>query len=298
MSMGYPPRPAAVGAGCANHPERPADALCSRCGDFVCGACFRLAANGDVICNRCEESQPIREPLAWELRSELGVVDAWVKTLRGLFFSPIKTIERIDPHGSYGDAIWFVVTYAAALGVTLVAQTGAQFVAIGNFGNSGGGGFGANPLMSEGGVGIVVTLVAMLVLMPVFTVVGTFVNAGLLHLSAMIVGAGQNGYRATFRMLSYVGGLQICMAALFLLTAVGGVWHFYAYMAISLVAQLLQLGLWLYMSALWAFGLMEVHQTTIGRGGGALAVYFGGMFLLCCGFYALILLALLPASFR
>lgn len=298
MSMGYPPRPAAIGAGCANHPERPADTLCSRCGDFVCGACFQLAANGDVICNQCEESQPIREPLAWEQRSELGVVDAWVKTLRGLFFSPLETLKRIEPHGSYGDAIWFVLTYALALGVTLVAQTGAQFIAIGNLGGGGGGGgFGANPLMSEG-VGIVVTLVAMLVLMPVFTVIGTFVNAGLLHLSAMIVGAGQHGYRGTFRMVSYVGGLQVGIGVLFLLTAVVGVWHFYAYMAISLVSQLLQLGLWVTMWVLWAFGLKEVHQTTIGRGLGAVGVYFGGMILLCCGFYALILLALLPASFR
>lgn len=293
MGLGYPPTPATA-ASCANHPDRPAEALCSRCGDFVCGQCHRLGPTGDIFCTRCAENVTIREPLPWERRHELGVVEAYLQTMRGILFSPLETLKRIEPHGSYGDAIWFLLIYAVAVGIGISAQTVAQFMALSN--TPGFSRAETNPLFANSGAPLAIMVVGLLVVMPLFTLLGTFINAGMLHLAGMVVGAASNGYRATFRMLAYVGGLQMGVAALSLLTAIVGAWHMYAYLGISTLAQLVQLGLWVYMWVLWAFGLKEVHETTIGRGLGAVGAYFGGMILLCCGIYALTLLTILSAA--
>ena len=301
MGVGYGSRSqgGGMGATCANHTDRPADALCSRCGDFVCGACYTLSAQGDILCNGCSTSQLVREPLAWEEREELGVVNAYWETTKGILFRPFDYLKRIEPHGPYGPAIVFSMISSFILGVGMACQTGAQFVAMsGADQGSGFGGLGAggNPLMGEGLLAILGMMVGMVVVVPFINLGTSFITAGILHLAAMIVGAAQNGYRATYRMLAYLSALQVVMGALGLLTAVIGVWHVYAFMAMSVLSQLLQLGLGMYILVLWAFGLKEVHETTIGRGLGAVGVFFGLGIVTCCGFYALIILFVMTAA--
>lgn len=49
-----------TGARCAQHPELPAEAICSRCGSYVCARCHRTRRDGRASCESCLSREPAR----------------------------------------------------------------------------------------------------------------------------------------------------------------------------------------------------------------------------------------------
>lgn len=279
---------------CVRHPQSSATGTCLRCGDFICPTCTRTGREGEILCVSCaERNAPPAEPLEWERREELGFASAFWQTLKGSLTSPHTFFRKVDPFGSYRDAIYYAVL---CLGMSLVGtllSTGAQFGSSLLWQDSPWGGgqvFNDVPLW---GVGLGV--VGAVVLLPPLMLLGTFINAGLLHLACMVVGADSGGYKATYRLLAYSQGTNAVVGMVQVVVALLGVWHPIAYTVVSLFGSLAAMVFGLYTLVLQVFGIRDVHQVTTGRAFGAVAVLFGVGLLLVCGCYALMIFAVIGA---
>jgi hypothetical protein len=106
--------------------------------------------------------------------------------------------------------------------------------------------------------GIGVGSIALIVLVPVFILIGLFIGAAIIHLCLMIVGGANKPFEATFRVLAFsqgsTGPLQIIPVCGGL---IAGVW--------ALVVN--------------CIGLARAHETTTGRA--VLAVFLP--LVVCCG---------------
>jgi len=100
---------------------------------------------------------------------------------------------------------------------------------------------------------------ALIVALPILTVVSFFINAGLMHLALMIVGGNKNGFSATLRALCFASGPAIFNAVPFCGGMAAGIW--------TLILNVM--------------GLSGLHRVSIGRVIGAYAVLIFGSCCLC-----------------
>lgn len=98
----------------------------------------------------------------------------------------------------------------------------------------------------------------LLILTPVFVVIGVFIGSGILHLCLMLVGGAKQGFETTFRVVCYAGG---SVGPLLVIPFCGG-----------LIA-----GVW--RIVLECIGLARAHETDTGRA--VLAVLLP--MVICCG---------------
>jgi hypothetical protein len=98
-----------------------------------------------------------------------------------------------------------------------------------------------------------------LVIIPLISVVGFFVNAALFHLALMIVGGNKQGFTATLRALAFAQGPALFNVLPFCGSAIGGIW--------TLVLNVM--------------GLSALHRVGVGRVIGAYAVLLFGLCCLC-----------------
>jgi hypothetical protein len=136
---------------------------------------------------------------AWEHRQELGFLPAITQTVKGVLLDPATTFAAMKREGGLGNPLgydvlmsWigFIVAAAYNLGFqavmgTMTPRSQTQF----------------NP-MAWGAVAIV----AMIVLMPLFTVISAFIASGILHLSLMICQGAKQPFETTFRAHCYAMG--------------------------------------------------------------------------------------------
>ncbi len=247
---------------------------------------------GELYCARCASLTPsYDDPIPWEQRGEIGWGMGLWGTLRGVFFSPVETLRRIDPQGPWLDPILFLLITSTVVGLGVGVQMIGQTFSMGEA-------FGGAPTPFGAGetLGFTVGMgVGAFFLVPLGSLLGSFVTAGLLHLCAMIVGGAEGGYRGTWRVIAYINGIQVVTGLLMVLAGLGGFVHAYVYWGFYILSQLFSMGMGLYVLVLWVLGLREVHRTTTGRALGAVGIFFGAGFLLCCGAYALIVGAALFA---
>jgi len=100
----------------------------------------------------------------------------------------------------------------------------------------------------------------LIILAPIFVIIGVFIGAAILHLMLMIVGGAYNGFEATVRVVCYAQTAQLAGIIPFC----GGL--------ISMVWAII----------LYVFGLATAHRTTQGKA--VLAVLLP--VVLCCAFVA------------
>jgi len=193
------------------------------------------------------EATPVEKPgLPWENRSELGFFPALFDTVKGVLLEPGVTFERMR-----GDGIGGALLYAVILGtfggiVALVWQV--AFAAVGPLIDSS---------FSQGLEETLLSTAIFAVLMPAIVVLQQFIVAGVVHLCALVFGAGKHGFEATFRVISYSLGST---AILNIVPAFGGLAAF----VWGLVAAII--------------GMTRVHQTSGGRAAGAVLTPVA----LCC----------------
>jgi hypothetical protein len=102
--------------------------------------------------------------------------------------------------------------------------------------------------------------IGMIIVAPIFIVIGVFIGAAILHLMLMIVGGANSGFEATVRVVCYAQTAQLAGIIPFC----GGL--------ISLVWAII----------LYVIGLARAHRTTQGKA--VLAVLLP--VVLCCAFAA------------
>jgi hypothetical protein len=103
----------------------------------------------------------------------------------------------------------------------------------------------------------------MVLLAPIFVIIGVFIYAAILHLMLMIVGGAHNGFEATVRVVCYAQTAQLANIIPFC----GGI--------VALVWQII----------LFVIGFATAHRTTQGKA--ILAVVLP--LVLCCAFMAALL---------
>lgn len=273
-----------LGGVCANHPTNPATAICHRCGDFICGYCLRPSDTGQPTCPRCysDTSEGYRE-LAWEHPEEFGgPAAAFVHTLKRSMLAPSTFFTTVDPSGGYRAPILYALLCFGFVMVGSLASQAAQVAVVPEADEIG------TLIRDSPGIAVGIGL-GVLVLVPVFAVLGQFMMAGFIHVAAMVVGAANEGYEATFRVVNYAQGPQVLTGVVSLLVALLGVWHPVLFAILSALGGLVNMGVGFYFYVLIAYGIRDVHGTTMGRAIGTIGVLIGGSILLVCLTFALVM---------
>jgi len=177
------------------------------------------------------EKEIRRTDAPWENRNELGFLQGILQTLKGVLFSPEKFFKKLGCGSGIKEPLAFAL---------LAGSVGSMF------------GFFWQFLLLSGtllsiaksffGQSLSVGLIFLIVMVfiPVFVVINLFIYSGIIHVLMRIVGAGKNGFEATFRVMSYCHAAQIWVIIPFVGSWIGGIWQ--------LVVQII--------------GLREIHRTS------------------------------------
>ena len=190
-------------------------------------------------------SQP--EP-AWERMESMG---SMVESVKSVIGKPVTTFQAMPTQGGYAKPLKFYILLGWLTGAVAMFYQGAASL--------------INPSMMLGeevrhvsGPVLAAIFIGIVILMPLFLLIGAFFSAGLMHLGLMVVGGAKKPFETTFRALAYAS-------------------------ASTSIAQVIPLcGSTLYMVASIVYSviaLKEAHQTEIWRP----IVAFVIVFVLCCG---------------
>jgi hypothetical protein len=187
--------------------------------------------------------------LPWEHRQERGFFNAFIETLTMVLTRPADAFSVMKREGGLGEPLIYALIGGCVGGiVSFLFSLGLQ--SLGLFADRN------NGLAAMTGMGI--GSVAVIILLPVFVVVGLFVGSGIIHLCLMIVGGANHSFETTFRVFAFsqgsAGPLQIIPICGGLIS---GVW--------TLVCN--------------CIGLARAHETDTGRA--VLAVFLP--VIVCCG---------------
>src|SRR4029453_795230 len=195
------------------------------------------------------ETATARSGLPWEHRQERGFVNAFIETLAMVLTKPDQAFRTMKTEGGLAEPLIYALIGGCVGGiVSLLLSLGLQSMGL----------FAGQRDTFAALAGIGVGSIALIVLVPVFILIGLFIGAAIIHLCLMIVGGANKPFEATFRVLAFsqgsTGPLQIIPLCGGLIS---GVW--------ALVVN--------------CIGLARAHETTTGRA--VLAVFLP--LVVCCG---------------
>jgi hypothetical protein len=189
-----------------------------------------------------------RTGLPWEHRQERGFFNAFIETLTMVLTRPAEAFSVMKREGGLGEPLIYALI-GGCLGGIVSALFSLGFQSIGLFADK------SNNLAAMTGMGVGV---GMIILLPLFIVIGLFIGSGLVHLCLMIVGGANQPFETTFRVVAFTQGST---GPLQIVPICGGM--------ISLVWTLVCL----------CIGLSRAHETDTGRA--VLAVFLPA--IVCCG---------------
>jgi hypothetical protein len=195
------------------------------------------------------ETAAARSGLPWEHRQERGFANAFIETLAMVLTKPDLAFRTMKTEGGLAEPLIYALIGGCVGGiVSLLLSLGLQSMGLFT------GQRDAFTAMAGMGIG----MIALIVLVPVFIVIGLFIAAAIVHLCLMIVGGANKSFETTFRVLAFshgsTGPLQIIPVCGGL---IAGVW--------ALVVN--------------CIGLARAHETITGRA--VLAVFLP--LVVCCG---------------
>lgn len=248
---------------CARHPDRVAETVCPRCGNFTCGECN---PDGRSLCPSCLALGEVQSagytPTPWERRAELGFFQGLFQTFKKTLLEPATFWPSVPPDGPMGDALVYSWLLAAATAILTIPMTWLNFAQMQTSMKDLSSAmsqmkeiaelferFGEAPLLFAIGVAVFTIL---------FFPVGLVIGAGLTTLGGMLFGANDRGFNATFRAVAYAQAPNV-----FSLVPVAG----------PLVATV-----WTVVSEVWA--IKDMQKTSVMRAIGA--VLWFAVFTCCC----------------
>ncbi len=197
---------------------------------------------------------PSAAPLIpWEDPARTGFFDRFVETIKLLATAPADAFARMPTTGGIGKPLTFAIIVGwigmaiYALWMLLFSGMSLPFMDQSQLGDAG--------AMFGLSAGITIMLV---VLAPIFVIIGVFFQAAILHLMLMLVGGANHGFEATTRVCSYTQATQLAQIVPFCGGLLAAIWS-----VILLIV-----------------GLSTAHGIT--RGKAALAVILP--VVLCCAF--------------
>ncbi len=176
------------------------------------------------------ENESIRSASHWENRSELGLWKAIYLTIKEVLLSPDAFFKNLSPTGGIKEPLAFGL---------LTGSIGAMFSVFWQFLMISGGMLSVGDLFA-GQLTFGLVFVIIIILVPVATVVAMFISSGIWHLFLLLLKGAENGFEASFRVVSYSQSVQILAIIPFIGGWISGIWQ--------LVIQII--------------GLKEIHETS------------------------------------
>src|SRR4051794_4084055 len=191
-----------------------------------------------------------RTGLPWEHRQERGFFNAFIQTLSMVLTRPTEAFSIMKRDGGFGEPLIYALI-GGCVGGIMAFLFSLGFQSLGLFTDR-----HNNSLAAMAGIGIGST--RMIILLPLFIVIGLFIGSAIVHLCLMIVGGANQSFETTFRVLAFshgsAGPLQIVPLCGGLIS---GVW--------AVVCN--------------CIGLARAHETDTGRA--VLAIFLP--LIVCCG---------------
>jgi hypothetical protein len=191
----------------------------------------------------------VRPGLPWDRRDSTGFVNAFIGTMKTVLTEPSAAFSAMKREGGFGDPLIYTLI-GGSIGLLFYFVYSFFFSSLGSLGSR------ENPLAHLIGTGI--GSILMIICIPLFVVIGTFLASAILHLCLMIVGGAKQPFETTFRVVCFSGG------------SVGPI------MIVPLCGALIA-GIW--RLVLFCIGLSRAHETETGRA--VLAVLLP--LIVCCG---------------
>jgi hypothetical protein len=191
-----------------------------------------------------------RSGLPWEHRQERGFFNAFIQTLAMVLTRPTEAFSVMKRDGGFGEPLIYALI-GGCVGGIMAFLFSLGFQSLGFFTDR-----HNNSLAAMAGMGI--GSAVMIILLPLFIVIGLFIGSAIVHLCLMIVGGANQSFETTFRVVAFsqgsAGPLQIIPLCGGLIS---GVW--------AIVCN--------------CIGLARAHETDTGRA--VLAIFLP--LVVCCG---------------
>ncbi len=200
---------------------------------------------------------------AWERDSSAGLFTRLYETVREVLGSPQATFAGLPITGGYAKPLTFLLLIGSACGIVSIVYQ-LLFELLGpKAANTPGE---LTPAIMTG------VFIGLAVCMPLFVAVGSFISAGIFHISLLIIGAAPKSFEATYRVVCYANGsTSVLLLVPFCGSFVQAVWNLF----------------------LLVIGFREVHGLTTGKAVVAVLLPM----VMCCGlmFAAFAMIAAIPA---
>lgn len=201
-----------------------------------------------------------RGGLPWDERQTKGLWNAFIETLQMVLSRPVAAFTAMKREGGLGEPLLYAIiggTFGAVFAITynFVLRSFTPFE-------------DRHGAMAHvfGGLG----WIFLLVLTPLFVVIGMFIASAILHVCLMIVGGAKQSFETTFRVVCFAEG---SVSPLLVIPFCGG----------------LIVGIW--KIVLYCIGLARAHETDTGRA--VIAVLLP--LIVCCGGLLLLMFVVLGA---
>lgn len=160
---------------------------------------------------------------AWERRQELGIWQAGWQTTKAALLNPVETFSTMKREGGIANPLLFLVVFGSIGGIIGIGYQLFMQLAM------------TSALPAEArqaqlsgpfGAGLTTGIwIALAVAMPVLIAVGSFITAGIIHLSLMICGGAKQPFETTFRAYCYSNGAAALLQLIPLCGAyITGIW--------------------------------------------------------------------------
>ncbi|MBW2095181.1 MAG: zinc-ribbon domain-containing protein [Deltaproteobacteria bacterium] len=172
---------------------------------------------------------PSRTGAPWEKRSEIGLWQGILQTAKAVLFSPETLFKELTYEGGKREPLAFGLltgSIGSMLGLFWQSLIPGGLLLLGH------------SFLSQFAIGIIVLIV--LAMIPLMVTIGIFIYTGILHVLLLMVRGANNGFEATFRVVSYSQAAQVVGIIPFIGGWVGGIWQ--------LIIQVI--------------GLREMHETS------------------------------------
>jgi hypothetical protein len=189
--------------------------------------------------------EPAVTPLPWE-QPGYPALEGLYETAKLVLTSPGQAFARMSPTGSLGRPLLYAVIFGWVGIIAGQAYNIAFRSAMQNL----------IPGMNRGFHLPLAVSITMMVLAPLFVLIGVFVWSAIVHLFLMLVGGATTGFASTVRVVCYAGTVQVLQIVPFCGWLIGFVWAMFLYI----------------------IGLAIAHRTTQGKA----AVGALGCPLTCC----------------
>jgi hypothetical protein len=200
------------------------------------------------------EARAPRSGLPWDERQTKGLFNAFIETLQMVLGRPVAAFTAMKREGGLGEPLLYAIIGGTLGGVFAITYNFAlrSFALFGDR-------HGALAHVF-GGLG----WISLLVLTPLFVVIGMFVASAILHVCLVIVGGAKQSFETTFRVVCFAEGSA---SPLLIIPFCGG----------------LITGVW--KVVLYCIGLARAHETDTGRA--VIAVLLP--VIVCCGGFLLLM---------